>query len=117
MKDSPQEIGASEEELSSLPGLLTDLALSLVPRRLAVAQSLLTMLGGYSRDKVRTLLAEVQRARKDLENSGHRYCAKDLFDAARELLVAVAKLEAAILTLVIARTKASLAPAPQLASI
>lgn len=103
----PTNIGATAGELASLPGLLTDLALSLVTRRLGVAQSLLTLLGGYSRDKVRTLLAEVERCRVEMTSrvGDHGNSTRDMYDAGRDLLAATAKLEAAVFSLVSARVR------------
>ncbi len=102
------EIGATERELNSMPGLLTDLALSMVPRRLGIVQGILTLLGGFSRDKVRTLLCMVKRAQNILaERSGPYSDACSLYEAARDLFAAVAKLEAAVFSLVAARAKYS----------
>lgn len=99
------DIGATPEELASAPGLLTDLSLSLLPRRLGLAQGLLTLLGGFSRDKVRTLLAEVKRCEGELKQSQMYGDLTTTFEAARDLMAAVANLERAVFTLVIARAK------------
>ncbi len=107
-------IGADAGELASIPGLLTDLALSLVPRRIAVATALLTLLGAYSRDKVQTLLSEVKRwhAQVARHNAGaNGVCSvADTFDAGRNLLAAVSKLESSIMSLVAARVRVGLSP-------
>lgn len=107
-------IGATSEELATAPGLLTDLALSLLPRRIALADGLLTLLGGYSHEKVETLRQAVRDWQSYLVRVSGYGSAAEQYDAARELLIAVGKLEAAVFTLVIARAKRgqSIAPAP-----
>ena len=105
------DIGTDAAELASAPGLMVDLALSLVPRRLALASGLLALLGGMSREKVRSILAEVAKLQAELTRCGHHGVTDQLVPA-RDLLAAVAKLENAIFTLVIARTKHGLRPIP-----
>jgi len=99
---SPTDIGATATELASRPGLIAELAITLVPRRVGVALAMLSLLGGYSRDKVQTLLSEVQMCRLKLAEGLDLVT---MFDAARALLNSVARLEAAVLTLVAARAK------------
>lgn len=114
MKET-QELGAEPGELASAPGLMLDLALSLVPRRLALASSLLAVLGGNSRDKVQSLYAEVRKQQAALAPGETRFEAvADVMRRGRDLLAAVAKLENAVLTLSIARARvgASIVPAP-----
>ncbi|AMV23450.1 hypothetical protein VT84_03505 [Gemmata sp. SH-PL17] len=105
------ELGAEPRELAAAPELMIDLALSLAPRRLCVASALLTLLGGYSRDKVQSIFAEIKKVQAELANPNREF--GDLLYSARDLLAAVAKLENAVFTLVIARIKHGRAIVPR----
>jgi hypothetical protein len=105
------ELGAEPHELASAPELMIDLALSLLPRRIGVASALLTLLGGYSRDNVQAIFGEIKKIQGDLANPNRD--PREMFYPARDLLAAVAKLENAVFTLVIARAKNGRAIVPR----
>lgn len=107
-----EHIGATGEELSSVPGLLLELSLSLVSRRVKLVHGLLAMLGGNSHLKVRTLWMEFSAKQKQLERAEWLEAAEQ-FAAARAMLEALARLESAVMSLVIARCKRGLALAPK----
>lgn len=117
MSEQPElNLGASAEELASCPGLLIDLALSCVPRRIGIAAAILNLLGGNSAAKVTTLYATVNRQLKVLQD-GHRpgggqLPAVELCKTARDLMDAVAALERSIFTLVQARLTRGLRAVP-----
>ena len=98
-----KNIGADPEELASQPGLLLELSLSMVPRRLGVAHALLAMMGGISREKVQTHLNRVHHARMAMAHPD--LCALSYCAAARDLCRAVSGLEDAVFTLVTARLR------------
>lgn len=111
---SKQTLGATPEEVATLPGLLVDLALSLVPRRIALASGLLALLGGYAREKVRTLIEDAGRAAQAAQQLNAHRAPADAFQIGRELLAATARLENAVMTLVIARARAGAQIVPDL---
>lgn len=110
--DPADYIGATSEELASSPELLIDLAFALVPRRVANVWGLMCLLGGNSQEKVLTLRAAVATAQTQFAH----VCDYGTFDeqmhAARDVFDSLAKLESAVFTLVIARTRRGLPIAP-----
>jgi hypothetical protein len=109
-------VGATSEELASHPGLLIDLAFALVPRRVAAVWGLLCLLGGNSQDKVTSLRAALAKAQERLKLTAAHGTFDQQVHAARDVFEWLAKLEAAVFTLVIARTRRGLAVAPACAS-
>lgn len=106
-------IGATPEDLASMPGLLLDLSLSLVPRRVATAHGLLALLGGCSREKVAALLNDVATANATIKADCLRHMGlTDQLIAGRDLMTAVARLENAVYTLCVARIKAGMRLVP-----
>jgi hypothetical protein len=100
-------VGVSPDELASCPGLLLDLSLSLLPRRLTLASGLLAILGGNASDKVRVLYSRIATAKAAMTAQGARSASMgERFRAAREVVRAVANLEDVIFGLVTARVKA-----------
>lgn len=98
------DLGTNPAELASQPGLLLDLALSLLPRRLALSHGLIAMLGGSTRDKARVLLHRVAEASRAMQSEPGRLQV-DVYRAARDLSRAVAQLEDSLFGLVVARIK------------
>jgi hypothetical protein len=97
-------IGVTPGELASKPGLLLDLALSLLPRRTGLAAGLLAMLGGNSKDKVHTIETRIKLMSAALAGKNGESM-EDRFRAARDLVREVARLEDAVFGLVCARLK------------
>lgn len=103
MADS-DPIGATPADLASRPGLLLDLSLSLLPRRLALAHGLIALLGGTTKEKVRVLLHRVAEANRAMQSDPGRMQV-DVYRAARDLSRAVAQLEDSLFGLVVTRLK------------
>lgn len=106
MQPDPLNIGATPDELASLPGLLLDLSTSLLPRRVGLTTALLAMLGANASEKVRSLRNSVTEQLVTIRFLPQGYpSVAEVFRANRELSRRIAALEDAVYALVTARAK------------
>lgn len=105
-------LGATPAEVSSTPGLLIDLSLSLIPRRLALCKGLCALLGDGALEKTYTRFAAAQDACDRLTVG--RTAGAVPFDVAQYLeqmrlaATAVSEWEAAVNSLIRARVKVAI---------
>lgn len=111
-------IGATPDDLASAPELIVELALSLHDRRVKLADAMLSLLGGYSREKVATLRHKVSEGAARLSRLGidRNESFGDACDHARILTGSLAQLENAIWSLLVARYRTGMRLVPTAAS-
>jgi hypothetical protein len=102
MAEDVINLGATPDELASRPGLILDLSLAMVPRRVGITTAVLSVLGDCATDKVASLIRAIADKSKPLP-AGEMLL--DHFRRAREIHKAVAKLEDATLGLVAGRLR------------
>lgn len=111
--DPAKVIGATSEELASHPGLLTDLALALVPKRVLNCRALIALLGGSTHWKVKSRLDALSMAQAQLAAVTSSHHIGEMFAFAKRVLEATAKLEESLFTLVTSRAKRMLKAEPE----